>query len=109
MNQYLEFDASNCLLQAVKSNLRVPEYLAGCKALELISHLIMLPLWSQIENTDISILEIAQYYKELEIYLENIDYNKFITGQSLLSFVNEDMASDFYREHQVINCCNNFQ
>ena len=109
MNQYLEFGASNCLLQAVKSDLKVPEYLAACKALGLVSHLIMLPLWSQIENTDISILEIAQYYKELVIYLENIDYNKFITGQSLLSFVNEDMSSDFYREHQVINCCNNFQ
>ena len=109
MNQYLEFGASNHLLQAVKSDLEVPEYLAGCKSLRLVSHLIMLPLWSQIENTDISILEIAQYYKELDIYLENIDYNKFITGQSLLSFVNEDMSGDFYREHQVINCCNNFQ
>ena len=95
MNQYLEFDASNGLLQAVKSDLKVPEYLAGCEALGLVSHLIMLLLWSQIENTDISILEIAQYYKELDIYLKNVDYNKFITGQSLLSFVNEDMASDF--------------
>ena len=90
MNQYLEFGVSNSLLQAVKSDLKVPEYLAGCKALRLVSHLITWPLWSQIENTDISILEIAQYYKELVIYLENIDYNKFITGQSLLSFVNEN-------------------
>ena len=90
MNQYLEFGASNHLLQAVKRDLKVPEYLAGCKALGLVSHLITIPLWSQIENTDISILEIAQYYKELVIYLENIDYNKFITGQSLLSFVHEN-------------------
>ena len=73
LNQYLEFDACNCLVQAVKSDLKVPEYLAGCEALGLVSHLIMLLLWSQIENTDISILEIALYYKELVIYLENID------------------------------------
>lgn len=90
MNQYLEFGASNCLLQVVKSDLKVPEYLAGCKALGLVFHLIMMPLWSQIENTAKSILEIAQYYKELVIHLENIDYNKFIIGQSLLSFVNEN-------------------
>ena len=96
------------VLYKLLSDLKVPEYLAGCKALGFLSHLIMLPLWSQIENTNVSIYEIAQYYKELDIYLENIDYNKFIAGQSLLSFVNEDMSSDSYREHQVIICCNNF-
>ena len=51
-NEYFEF---GCLLQAVKSDLKVPEYFAACKALGHVSHLIMLPLWSQIENTDISI------------------------------------------------------
>ena len=50
MNQYLEFDASNCLLQAVKSDLKVPEYLAGCKALGLVSHLIMLPLCHKLRT-----------------------------------------------------------
>ena len=38
MNQYLEYGASNHLLQFVKRDLKVPEYLAGCKALGLVSH-----------------------------------------------------------------------
>lgn len=93
MTNYLQSGASNRLLKAVQSDLQVPEYIAGCKALGLVSQLITVPLWTQIEDTKIHILDIGESYKELVYYLKNVDYHQFIKGENLLSYTNDDVLN----------------
>ena len=45
MKEFLSFHSTNRLLQAVKSDLHVYEYLVGCEALGIIGKLITAPLW----------------------------------------------------------------
>ena len=45
IKRFLDLESSNRLLAAVKHDINTPEYLAGCKALGLISELITVPLW----------------------------------------------------------------
>ena len=60
----------NQLLRAVYSDMQVPEYLAGCRALGLINNAVTGPLWRVLESSDISILEMNGYYQTL---ITNID------------------------------------
>ena len=46
----------NQLLRAVLSDVKVPEYQAGCKALGLVAG----PLWYVLESQDISILDMNE-------------------------------------------------
>jgi hypothetical protein len=90
MIQFLNGGDSNKLLKSVKHDLRIQEYLSGCRALGLVSELITKPLWCLIESKDISILDMEVYYVELINYLQNINFRSFINGSVLLSFVSED-------------------
>ena len=47
MEDYLKFHHGplNRLLQAVLSDLSVPKYIAGCKALGIIDKIVTGPLW----------------------------------------------------------------
>ena len=48
VKEYLMGDASTRLLKAVKYDINVPDYLAGLKALGLISYLITAPLYFRV-------------------------------------------------------------
>ena len=54
---YLEGNNTNALLKAVLEDLKTPEFVAGCKALGLISCLITTPLWRMIEDKTINIVD----------------------------------------------------
>ena len=88
---FLEFNRTNKLLKSVYFDLQVPEYLAACKALGLVSKLITVPLWSIIEDSSIHILDIGSQYQEIIDFLalatEKTD--DFITGKLFLSFHNK--------------------
>ena len=90
MKAFLEFGASNRLLQAVQFDLGIQEYLAGCKALGLVSELITKPLWCKIEDSNITIMQMGTQYKELVQYMENMDYAMFMEGNYLLSGVDKE-------------------
>lgn len=52
-------------MRAVAHDISVPEYVAGAKALGLISRHITGPLWSLLENKSIHILEMNENYFQL--------------------------------------------
>ena len=85
MKEYLEGHRTNGLLQSVLHDLKVPEYVAGCKALGLISRLITQPLWSILDDEKVSILDMNCYYASLVDFLQKIqeDIGSFMTGQLL--------------------------
>ncbi|XP_071149165.1 uncharacterized protein [Mytilus edulis] len=87
MSAYLEAGASNRLLLALQFDLQIPEYVAGCKALGLISEFITIPLWCCLEDSNISIMDIGVHFKELVAYLEEMDYQKFVEGKYLMTRV----------------------
>ena len=80
---------TNRLLKSVKFDISVPEYVAGCKALGLISYLVTVPLWCHIENKTVDILDGTVYYQEIIDYLESsIEHlDEFMTGRTVLSFI----------------------
>ncbi|XP_065187394.1 uncharacterized protein LOC135818005 [Sycon ciliatum] len=55
----------NQLLRAVKADLGVAEFVAGARALGLLSKLVIGPLWCLLEDPKVSILEVSKYYTEL--------------------------------------------
>lgn len=79
------------MLKSVKFDVNVTEYVAGRKALGLISYLVTVPLWCIIENRNIHVLDGSVYYQEIIEYLESSVENLdgFITGTTVLSFVNK--------------------
>uniref|UniRef100_A0A8W8L2R4 Uncharacterized protein n=1 Tax=Magallana gigas TaxID=29159 RepID=A0A8W8L2R4_MAGGI len=62
IQEFLEGNKDNKLLRAVAHDISVPEYVAGAKALGLISRHITGPLWSLLENKSIHILEMNENY-----------------------------------------------
>ena len=55
----------NQLLKAVHSDIRIPELLAGCRALGLINKVITGPLWRVLESDNVTILEMNTYFDVL--------------------------------------------
>ena len=90
LGSFLELEHSNRLLQAVKHDLSIAEYVAGCKALGLLSELVTVPLWEMTEDGNVHITDSSTVYQELVLYLENFLDNSeaFMKGNYLLSFVN---------------------
>ena len=70
----------NKLLKSVQKDLGTPLYIAGCKALGLISIFLTTTLWKLIGSKDVLILEMAKYVQDLLCYCtENL--GEFIRGQ----------------------------
>lgn len=63
--------ALNKLLQAVLADLRVPQYIAGCKALGIVDKLITGPFWRYIEASKESILDMSAVYTKMKTQLDN--------------------------------------
>lgn len=94
--KYLESGADNRLLKAVLYDMKVPHYLAGCKALGLISYLITMPLWSSIEDTSIHLLDIGQRYQEIIDFL-------IMASNRTEEFMKGDLTLSFTSQHSLEN------
>ena len=55
----------NQLLKAVHSDVKVPEFVAGCRALGLINKVITGPLWRVLESDNVTIFEMNAYFDVL--------------------------------------------
>ena len=75
----------NQLLRAVNEDIRVPEYVAGCKALGLVKKIITGPLWRVLES-DVSILEMNEYFQILVTHLDMWALNAadVLSGEAIL-------------------------
>ena len=75
---------SNRLLASVLEDLRIPEYLAGVKALGLIEKYVTSPLWRLIEGKS-HILEMNVHYSNFLRFLEEAskDASAFMKGEHL--------------------------
>ena len=56
----------NLLLQAVLSNLQVPQYIAGCKALGIVDKLVTGPLWRHLRLSTTSVLNMSDVYTAMK-------------------------------------------
>ena len=75
---------SNRLLRAVLEDLKVSEFLAGCRALGLISKIITSPLWRVLES-DISILDKNEKYSHMIQCMERWAQNaEALTGTAVV-------------------------
>ncbi|XP_060765350.1 uncharacterized protein LOC132873624 [Neoarius graeffei] len=59
----------NQLLCAVLADLSVPSFIAGLKALGLLSKLVIGPLWRLLEDSQVHILDMNQHYTQLYNFL----------------------------------------
>ena len=86
VEEFLAGHQSNNLLKFVPFDLKVQEYLAGVKALGLISRLITGPLWCLLEDKTIHIFVMNKHYLQLVTFLEDTVENieSFMTGNLLI-------------------------
>ena len=56
----------NRLLQAVLTDIRIPQYIAGCKALGIIDKVVTGPFWRKMESSTISILDMSEVYSKMK-------------------------------------------
>ena len=72
MENYLKFyhGPLNRLLQAVLSDLSVPKYNAGCKALGIIDKIVTGPLWRHLVHSGVTILEMSSTYSKMHALFE---------------------------------------
>lgn len=82
MTDFLKGFPLNRLTQSVAFDLDVVTYVAGCKALGLISKLVSTPLWNLLEDKSINILDMNKYYLMLKSGLQEAteNVNGFMTG-----------------------------
>ena len=67
MKKFIDgFGATNKLLKCVQADLAEPLYMAGCRALGLISKVITAPLWRCLEDRSIHILDLPGIYRKIE-------------------------------------------
>ena len=87
MKNFLEsYGSENRLLKSVLFDLKSVEFLAGVKALGLISKIITCPLWKVLENGEISLVDMNEKYLELVTFLEDASRNitNFMSGELFL-------------------------
>ncbi|KAJ8313376.1 LOW QUALITY PROTEIN: hypothetical protein KUTeg_009066 [Tegillarca granosa] len=94
INEYLSSECSNRLLKSIFHDIKIPCFVAGLKALGLLSFLLTVPLWCFIEDKDVHILDSPKYYSEIISMLETVcdieSLQKFIVGKVTLSFCNKE-------------------
>ena len=76
----------NQLLKAVRSDITVPELVAGCRALDLINKIITGPLWRVLESDNVTILEMNTYFDVLITKLDEWaqDASRLLQGDAEL-------------------------
>ena len=75
--------SENRLLGAVFDDLQVKSFVAGCRALGLISKIITEPLWKILEDKSVHILDMSQNYQQLLSCFESCAENalSFMKGE----------------------------
>ena len=68
--------------------METPEYVAGCKALGLVSYFITTPLWCLVEDMNVHIMDLPPYCREMITYIDECieKTETFIEGGIMLSF-----------------------
>ena len=68
LKQYLTtaHGSLNLLLQAVCSDLKVPQYIAGCRALGIVDKLVTGPLWRHLQLSTTSVLNMSTVYTKIK-------------------------------------------
>ena len=76
----------NQLLRAVLADVKVLEYIAGCKSLGLVNKIVTGPLWRVLESQDISILNMNEKFCRLKSCLEewSQDATTVLSGEAVL-------------------------
>ena len=76
----------NQLLKAVLQDLRIPEHLAGCRALGLVNKYVTGPLWRVLESKHITILDMNSRFKTLMSCLDKwaLNASEILSGEALL-------------------------
>ena len=76
----------NQLLKAVLQDLRIPEHLAGCRALGLVNKYVTGPLWRVLESKYITVLDMNSRFKTLMSCLDKwaLDASEILSGEALL-------------------------
>ncbi|XP_072170908.1 uncharacterized protein [Diadema setosum] len=110
MTSFLDsYGASNKLLKCVEADLKEPFYLAGCRALGLISKHVTAPLWRILEDKAVHILDLPQVYSRIQETLGKGTDNpqQFIDGQLSPFQVSSDAVLDSLTnasEHDGLTC-----
>ena len=72
MTEFLEsYGTENRLLKSILSDLKTIEFIAGVKALGLIYLLITCPLWTVLEDPNITITDMNDKYLQLVTFLDD--------------------------------------
>ena len=101
MTSFLEgYGTHNQLLKAVLHDLKTREYLAGVKALGLISRLVTSPLWLVLEDKSVHILDMNVYYADLTNFFADVTQNlgDFMSGDLLPFGTKTKVQSDVITE-----------
>ncbi|CAH1238084.1 Hypp5516 [Branchiostoma lanceolatum] len=87
-------ETPNRLLQAVRSDLCVSEYVAGCRALGMINKVVTAPLWRLIESEG-SILDMCQHFHQLHINFTSWekDPSTLMDGEAIFPSVQNPQCS----------------
>ena len=75
MCQFLEGNSSNNLLKSVLHDIKVPDFVAGVKALGLVSRLVTGPLWCLLEDKTVHVLDMNENYLRLVNFLADASAN----------------------------------
>ena len=76
MTEFLEsYGTENRLLKSILSDLKTIEFIAGVKALGLIYLLITCPLWTVLEDPNITITDMNDKYLQLVTFLDDSSKN----------------------------------
>ena len=62
-------------LKAVLADIKIPEHLAGCKALGLVNKFITGPLWRVLESKDITIIDMNERFQNLLSSLDSWSFD----------------------------------
>lgn len=87
MKEFLEnYGAENRLLKSILFDLKTTEFIAGLKALGLLSMFVTFPLWSVLENGNVSIIDMNEKYLQLVTFLDDASQNvaAFMSGDLLM-------------------------
>ena len=91
----------NQLLRAVNEDIRVPEYVAGCKALGLINKIVTGPLWRVLES-DVPILEMNNHFQTMVVQFDMwaLDASDVVSGEAIL-FPDFPPSEDVIWQHLI--------
>ena len=92
----------NRLLGAVFDDLKVKAFVAGCRALGLISKLVTAPVWRILENKEVHVLDMSKHYQHLVNCFEKwaADASGVLKGEAVV-FEGQRIENDEIFSHLI--------